>query len=777
MRFGTDFSDVRIHTDSSAARAALRSGARAFTVGEEIVFGRGEWSPDSARGRKLLAHELAHVIQQRRGGPQPGPPLRAALDRDAAHASDAFIAGRPIEVAGASARSAALVPAEPRALRENLIPSQMTAEEVDAEVQAIRAWLAAHPGSAEGRDELLAVLPRLEAVSMRHDLAARQGMSAAIETEKPEPQKPAPSEAKLATPPLPGGRVDQNPLAEAMGAVASFKASDVASGLYAGIVNGQRITINEAQYQEMLAKVRGAVEATLRSVRSRASSAAGRYAEQQKVDAHHWIVAPIVKAVGGVKDPKPYLDAFVATAGKQAAAAEAALRGGDLRAAADAAANAELAAAKASKMVQAYVDQIIDASEMTVTALEYVKTASEIVFLVLATVATAGAGGAAATSVFGLEVGTGTAVTVIGTGSVIAQEVGVGIMRAADGDKVDWGEIATHAAVQIIMARFGGKVGARIGGALVARFGARAASLVTPLLLHEASSAFATVINDAVLALRGKPITMKQFEDELVARMLDPKGLALAVVQSRLAAHLEGQQPPTARPEGETVIKPPPTPHTEPTTKPPPTPHTEPTTKPPPTPAPPGAAPTGDLANVPPTGPSFEDVSTELQLEPSGTITYRSAAAAAAAARQSGLESPTRPGFGSYSTAGSVRKALGPSAAGTQAAHVTPQAVYRALRGTGRPGSAGRALTTPLSPQAHRSLDKTWVAEWNARVAAGQEIQAGDVYGMVSRAIDQADPSLINVQTKGALQDRLRSELFQELGLSPNDVIIPKKSP
>jgi hypothetical protein len=74
-------------------------------------------------------------------------------------------------------------------------------------------------------------------------------------------------------------------------------------------------------------------------------------------------------------------------------------------------------------------------------------------------------------------------------------------------------------------------------------------------------------------------------------------------------------------------------------------------------------------------------------------------------------------------------------------------------------------------------LDKTWVAEWNARVAAGQEIQAGDVYRMVSRAIDQADPSLINVQTKGALQDRLRSELFQELGLTPNDVIIPKKSP
>ena len=136
-------------------------------------------------------------------------------------------------------------------------------------------------------------------------------------------------------------------------------------------------------------------------MRSKADSAAGRYAEQQKVDARHWIVAPIVKTIGGVRDPKPYLDSYVASARAEAAGAEKKLRAGDLNAAATATANAELAASKASKMVQAYVDQIIDAGEMTVTGLEYVKFASEVVFLVLATVATAGAGGAAATSVFG----------------------------------------------------------------------------------------------------------------------------------------------------------------------------------------------------------------------------------------------------------------------------------------------------------------------------------------------------------------------------------------
>ena len=72
-------------------------------------------------------------------------------------------------------------------------------------------------------------------------------------------------------------------------------------------------------------------------------------------------------------------------------------------------------------------------------------------------------------------------------------------------------------------------------------------------------------------------------------------------------------------------------------------------------------------------------------------------------------------------------------------------------------------------------MDSTWITEWNAQVKAGQEIRARDLYRMVSRAIEQADPKLINVQTKGALQDRLRSELFQELGFSPN-VVIPAKT-
>jgi hypothetical protein len=68
-RFGHDFSRVRIHADERAADAAGAMHARAFTVGRDIVFGAGMYRPETAAGRSLLAHELAHVVQQSGGAP------------------------------------------------------------------------------------------------------------------------------------------------------------------------------------------------------------------------------------------------------------------------------------------------------------------------------------------------------------------------------------------------------------------------------------------------------------------------------------------------------------------------------------------------------------------------------------------------------------------------------------------------------------------------------------------------------------------------------------
>jgi hypothetical protein len=69
---GSDFSHVRVHTDSRAAESAHALGAAAYTVGRHVVFGRGGYVPRTVAGRHLLAHELTHVLQQRESGESHG---------------------------------------------------------------------------------------------------------------------------------------------------------------------------------------------------------------------------------------------------------------------------------------------------------------------------------------------------------------------------------------------------------------------------------------------------------------------------------------------------------------------------------------------------------------------------------------------------------------------------------------------------------------------------------------------------------------------------------
>lgn len=66
-RLGAELGGVRVHQAAEAAAAARSVGARAFTVGHDIVFAEGAFAPHTAAGRALLAHELAHVLQQQGG--------------------------------------------------------------------------------------------------------------------------------------------------------------------------------------------------------------------------------------------------------------------------------------------------------------------------------------------------------------------------------------------------------------------------------------------------------------------------------------------------------------------------------------------------------------------------------------------------------------------------------------------------------------------------------------------------------------------------------------
>ncbi|AEV96875.1 hypothetical protein A4D02_29960 [Niastella koreensis] len=96
-RIGYDFSQVRIHTDKEAAESARSVHAKAYTIGNNIVFNEGQYNAESQEGKKLLAHELTHVVQQKGG--------ESELDRTINY-TDATSTGRdPIPLALAKGHS------------------------------------------------------------------------------------------------------------------------------------------------------------------------------------------------------------------------------------------------------------------------------------------------------------------------------------------------------------------------------------------------------------------------------------------------------------------------------------------------------------------------------------------------------------------------------------------------------------------------------------------------------------------------------------------------
>lgn len=96
-RFGHDFSQVRVHTDATAAESARAVNARAYTVQRDMVFGPGEYAPHTERGQWLLAHELTHVAQQDDSADNPQTllvePPHSSAEHEAKAAADTVTRG------------------------------------------------------------------------------------------------------------------------------------------------------------------------------------------------------------------------------------------------------------------------------------------------------------------------------------------------------------------------------------------------------------------------------------------------------------------------------------------------------------------------------------------------------------------------------------------------------------------------------------------------------------------------------------------------------------
>lgn len=93
QRFGHDFSQVRVHTGAAAEQSARDVHAHAYTVGHNIVFGSGRFVPGSQEGRKLIAHELTHVVQMEKSPFQ----IKRKIRSDPQASLDGFLSGKGIQ--------------------------------------------------------------------------------------------------------------------------------------------------------------------------------------------------------------------------------------------------------------------------------------------------------------------------------------------------------------------------------------------------------------------------------------------------------------------------------------------------------------------------------------------------------------------------------------------------------------------------------------------------------------------------------------------------------
>jgi hypothetical protein len=142
--FGTDFSDVRVHTGGSAAASAGAVDAHAYTVGNEIVLGEGQ-TPGSPSHERTLAHELTHVVQQRQG-PVDGTPAAGGVsisdpsdrfERAAESTADAVMTGGRAPDPGSGPASGASVQRQEAEEEELQALAVQRQEEEEEELQAL----------------------------------------------------------------------------------------------------------------------------------------------------------------------------------------------------------------------------------------------------------------------------------------------------------------------------------------------------------------------------------------------------------------------------------------------------------------------------------------------------------------------------------------------------------------------------------------------------------------------------------------------------------------
>ena len=138
-RFGHNFADVRVHSDTQAAEAARELNALAYTVGRDVVFNAGQYTPGTSAGRRLIAHELTHVVQQSLGG-SSAPTLApgSQMEHEADSVSQSLMSGRrALPVALKSGIGVARTP-------QTKDLTKLSDAQLQAEYSRVGVWLSKH---------------------------------------------------------------------------------------------------------------------------------------------------------------------------------------------------------------------------------------------------------------------------------------------------------------------------------------------------------------------------------------------------------------------------------------------------------------------------------------------------------------------------------------------------------------------------------------------------------------------------------------------------------
>ncbi|MFF4346163.1 DUF4157 domain-containing protein [Streptomyces sp. NPDC001530] len=210
--FGHDFTQVRVHTDERAAAAARALHATAYTVGPDIAFAAGTYRPETPGGRRLIAHELAHVIQQRNARTVGAGIRVTTTDDPAEREARGRETGRPVAL---SAVSELLVCRQDAGIRDAGPPGARTGTSAEEIAQGIERLLST-PSEVAGTGDFpaafreLAALPEEQLMDVLHGLWKSAQLSPLLEAMGAAPANESPRlEAALRVSLLMYGPADQ----------------------------------------------------------------------------------------------------------------------------------------------------------------------------------------------------------------------------------------------------------------------------------------------------------------------------------------------------------------------------------------------------------------------------------------------------------------------------------------------------------------------------------------------------------------------------------------